>query len=1095
MVSPSHLKPTAASAIVITLAFVVLATVVIVALFTHVKSTLQISSSAPIRAESDILVRSAIEATISDFRMEMLAGAESMTDFTALSPMTIRRHWAMAPARSVSPNLPAAGYENLAKQSLNATAFYPGSSPSATFAANGPAKAAGTARASAINTATPSGNGRLISSSRWDLPVLASGTFPSNALPDWIYVTRGGIAESGSITVSADLSKTAISNTNTITGRYAYNVYNVGGLLDINSAGYPRAYATQAEQKGSLAWADLSAVGLSNDVIASLVNFRNAQTQSSYPGAVHYQSELGGFLAPLKSGNSSDGFFYTRQDMLRFFLSQFGVTKISALSDPQRASLSSFTEGSRFLAAPSWQPDSARATIVSLSSGGNKAYGTDNTVNPSITSLKVLSGKEFTRLRFSDPGTYTSPHTVQAKAGEPLVNSRFALDRLQMVSGTSGASADAIQQYFGLTLSSDKGHWTYNHTSSTSILTLNQVQAIPREPDMAELLKAAILAGSLGKTSGTNTLGGTSAYNRDTNIDYQVIQILANLIDQTKANNFPTEIQFDSRSFYGAQNLPYIARVRAFLARCLPDTTPLASNQPYTLVFLPEVWNPNAPNVGAVNGANNTPDQFRVVADTTGISYWVKAGPTSLDKQVTQSFDPADNNLIFSSSLACTEPVMLKNSTQATPSLTIPGVDSGLVGIRSNDTFTLTFTATSSVFGYALASPGITFGIEYHKPTDAAGVWHRYAERNVGNTAQGNSPTRGTTKSAGGRSGSAYYSEQENSTYFAIDPRTDRFSSFRIQEAVTNNGTLQTGAWQDSEVIRPDLGSGHGVGSGQSQEPNSALGWTRGQASLTTSPSTFGALATILQNTSSSATRYTDADGTLRPGDGGLANGSGVEGQMYLSGNTPSRPIILHRPFRSVAEMGYAFRDTPGRSLDFFSANSGDASLLDYFSVHEVPDNGLTSGRISANGPNYKVYQALLNNALIDEATGTTLDASGSRATTVAQALTTLTASSDGPLLNRRELVTRLMPALSIAGDSERIKRQREVYVRALADSLETRTWNFLIDLIVQTGRLPQGSGSLSNFRVNSERHVWVHLAMDRITGKVLNLSLEPVYE
>ncbi|TXI89596.1 MAG: hypothetical protein E6Q40_02060 [Cupriavidus sp.] len=67
--------------------------------------------------------------------------------------------------------------------------------------------------------------------------------------------------------------------------------------------------------------------------------------------------------------------------------------------------------------------------------------------------------------------------------------------------------------------------------------------------------------------------------------------------------------------------------------------------------------------------------------------------------------------------------------------------------------------------------------------------------------------------------------------------------------------------------------------------------------------------------------------------------------------------------------------------------------------------------------------------------------------------------------------------------------------MRALADSLETRTWNLLIDLIAQTGRIPNGKSAFADFRVESERHLWVHLSIDRVTGKILNLNVESVHE
>jgi len=52
-----------------------------------------------------------------------------------------------------------------------------------------------------------------------------------------------------------------------------------------------------------------------------------------------------------------------------------------------------------------------------------------------------------------------------------------------------------------------------------------------------------------------------------------------------------------------------------------------------------------------------------------------------------------------------------------------------------------------------------------------------------------------------------------------------------------------------------------------------------------------------------------------------------------------------------------------------------------------------------------------------------------------------------------------------------------------------------MIDLIAQTGQYPPGSTSLSQFVVTGERRYWLHVAIDRFTGKVVDQQLEPVFE
>ncbi len=89
-------------------------------------------------------------------------------------------------------------------------------------------------------------------------------------------------------------------------------------------------------------------------------------------------------------------------------------------------------------------------------------------------------------------------------------------------------------------------------------------------------------------------------------------------------------------------------------------------------------------------------------------------------------------------------------------------------------------------------------------------------------------------------------------------------------------------------------------------------------------------------------TGYVDNDGIQRIADSGLFVGSSSANLNPSTGNPFQRvadqPVVLNRPFNSVAEMGYAFRDDPWHSLDFFSAASADSGLLDLFSLHEGTD-------------------------------------------------------------------------------------------------------------------------------------------------------------
>ena len=302
-------------------------------------------------------------------------------------------------------------------------------------------------------------------------------------------------------------------------------------------------------------------------------------------------------------------------------------------------------------------------------------------------------------------------------------------------------------------------------------------------------------------------------------------------------------------------------------------------------------------------------------------------------------------------------------------------------------------------------------------------------------------------------------------------------------------------------------------------------------------------------------TYFADPDGVVRRAMGGYnSNTSGssstalmglpmapttplvVTGVTYNSPTTTSnRPIILHRPFRSVAELGYVFSDRPWKNLDFFSPESGDGALLDTFCINEDyrPD-ALTAGRVDLNTKQVPVLAALLAGAYRDEISTSPLgplaspiaenpSSSSSEAQTVAQALvtrTTSTASGKGPLFNIADLVGRLIPGQSTAAPvngataydgfpidlgnaytggassaNSVIQRFREASMRALSDAGQAGTWNLLIDVVAQSGRYPVNAAGLNDFLVDGERHYWVHVAIDRSTGQVIDEKVEVVNE
>ena len=105
-------------------------------------------------------------------------------------------------------------------------------------------------------------------------------------------------------------------------------------------------------------------------------------------------------------------------------------------------------------------------------------------------------------------------------------------------------------------------------------------------------------------------------------------------------------------------------------------------------------------------------------------------------------------------------------------------------------------------------------------------------------------------------------------------------------------------------------------------------------------------------------------------------------------------------------------------------------------------------------------------------------------------------------MVNKTELIT---PNLSVSSSRTGLmtdvsvglgnKEARECVVRAFSDACQTRTWNLLIDLIAQSGRYPPNANSLAGFVVEGETHYWIHVAIDRFTGQVLDKQIEVVNE
>ncbi|HEY0255987.1 MAG TPA: hypothetical protein VGC39_00990, partial [Candidatus Methylacidiphilales bacterium] len=286
---------------------------------------------------------------------------------------------------------------------------------------------------------------------------------------------------------------------------------------------------------------------------------------------------------------------------------------------------------------------------------------------------------------------------------------------------------------------------------------------------------------------------------------------------------------------------------------------------------------------------------------------------------------------------------------------------------------------------------------------------------------------------------------------------------------------------------------------------------------------------------------YVPVNGNTNPASTTVGLPMATTGGAAPATQNQSRPIVLNRPFRSVAELGCVFSDTPWRNLSMGTPESGAAPLLDVFCIQ--PDDSpspMVAGKVDLNTRQAPVLQALLAGSYEDEfanenaGTAQALaplaggDPSSSEAALVAKALiarTTSTSAGQGPLANISELVGKWSGAqvnASLGGISgpksytgfsddlttiygstgsqnnpskNNIERFREAALRPLASAGTVRVWNLLIDLVAQTGRFPPSAKSYSDFVVDGETRYWLHVAIDRQTGQVIDQQLEVVKE
>ena len=1282
-------------ALVLVLAFVVILTVLALAFLSRALLNQQISVSSSSRVKVDIFAQGALKTILGDLNDEIVAGSRQTVPGASGYTYTMSQIDGLTSYNNINiyiPNTPATVIPavslptsicntslgsstflipyapDLVKMSYSNQPFFPNSSSSPYEGVN----SAGVVvtpqpsnRACNVDTSVASLNGRSISPAIWNKALLLPKNTPSSTTdftpptadftnPDWVLVARdgsnpgsGGSTPTFGPTTNGTVNNRAQSNSKYVVGRYAYMIYDEGGLLDANAvgrpAGTPPSIAPNNQgynYQNSEAFVDLtqSPFSLSSTAINNLVGWRNyasAGTSGNFPSltptlTTYYNNILfnpagvsstnpfgfvTGFLTPAVNlvgssvaNNQTDRMFASRQQLIDFF-NACDTTSTSTLATCQNM-LQYLTHFSRDLEQPLIIPRPDRPKIVdkgypagaqnsqgnsespAASGGGNFGNDTDNPGDPFNGSANI-------------PYSYVNPDFLEVQAtlfGPPVTIKRFPLNRLALLtSSATGNGADLIYQYFGLKRSASatgdtsndavNSIWIYDHgpdpknlQTGGRILTIAEVAQLtpPRAPDFFEMLKGAISVGSLGRSAdpGLASTISQSEVLLDNDVDYQILQIGANLIDQYKADNLPTRITPSNNIsggtvgdfrvvFSGDEDLPYLYRLRAIPVLTTAPLFPLnryatsgPNNTNGTEIVVPEVWNPHMQNLN--DSSLTGPVKFRIwISGTVYTDTSMIDKPRPNETVTVQEPQGGTPSAPISWPIGQTWPTGTDPDTSATgndvinfqstpnavsttnfrqPTLLIDPSQYGINETGPNHPVTDYKGVTLAGFPYGIVywayntpqgvyvqsegtSPqttnGITVHLDYFNPSTSK--WVEYQ----------NIYTDTTNVEAG------YYRSYINSTnyqyghYSLYDPRTARWNMLGA-----NNGASYLSS-DPSTTGLPDTFTTQQDGTSQS---GTGL-WCYGPQSTAFDTSYNDPLPNAVyqgsfqQNFLSNG--HLDADGVNRPAMGLLASGTTGLPLAGPPNSNPtgwtSRPVILHRPFRSVAEMAYAFSGTPWTNIDFTNPSSGSANLLEAFCLNESDRaDGMVAGRVNLNTRQQPVLAALFNGAYVDEF-GSIPPIATTAAQSLAATLTSRTESTSlttglGPLESRAELVGRLVtggnsPTLASqptysgfvndrrtpsgtglnssldvssalsANNIPYINRWSESAIRGLADVGTARTWNLMIDIIAQTGQYPPNAASAANFQVEGQKRYWLHVAIDRFTGKIIDQQLEPVVQ
>jgi hypothetical protein len=1183
------------AALIIVLAFVVLFAGVGVAYLSRTIGDRQVAQGSLNQSTADQVAQSAMNNVIGDLRQEITFGSASPAPTVSVNGSTLKLYVPCVGCTTPTP-YPGWGCPNGTTTNLPILPiFFPSPAPGTTPAIPNlirrsvsndvipcPARSS---LASAVNsTVDASANGRSVSLARWNShymipggsnPITTGYAAPKYWAPDWVFVN--------------DQGATVINGPNaSVIGRYAYMLYDEGGLLDMNAAGYPSpTNVLQYGRKGSLAFTDLTGMSpfpLSAAATDSIVGWRNyasAQPSGTFPSLSFNTNSTNTYYNFILSdpGNIQLTNYFTNSALAYFdnaFLTTSKAPAVSRQTDQAFAQRQTLIKlGSAVAGTVNPLQYLGTFSRESFSKIPQWAPTTPDTINPNFQTLLVT-------------GAFTRNDGTSAAVGEYLVNRRFLLQRLNWLTykGPSASVANGgarnvvptafpplgdmdydlwlltrpdvnsirfgltstflqqgtaanILKYFGLVWDTTNERWNYvgdsgGSTPVDSIETfgVGGTQAATREPNFFELLQAGIINSSVGDAASSDP--ALPLVHQQSKM-LHILTIGANLIAQSRVDSYPVRIACTVNVGGTAKVMEALGTPRLpclnSLAICPVGVTQSVGGVNWFLV--PNLWDPlrdtwdlteaNAGNTG--NKPLSTPGYLRppVRITVTGNAGFGAAtasqsgsvNPTSITTfattasginlsltLVTGNSSFGRDGLLQSMRLGASD--ISGSVTSFTPTNSSSGFAWNDIVRPTNDTSTyrsdhfialrLSLPGTgipsgSSTNPVLILNPGFQMRMEYQSPN---GQWYPYS------FLQGNNETTTTI-------GNTNPSSPTNLCLAA------KFSTYGQPGGYTNPTIVNSGAatlWSDvtGALAHAPMFS---KSDPRSMRYNSLIGainfgnppMTVNSAGIIGSiwPSPYATPPPMTPSGFPIPTPTPNANpATL--GDN-IAAGAGANPYNELPAGDSWRPVMMNRPFRSVGEMAYAFRDQPFRTLSFSSANSPDAGLLALFSTNDYTDSsGTRGGVVNLNSRQAPALAAVLTNAITQENTPRNNNGTSPLPTPLASpaannVATSLTLSSmAAPVVSRAGLATLIANETGLGPTVP--KTQRESIARALGEVDQTRTWNLLIDVIAQSGRFPPNVTSLANgFVVNGEQRYWVHVAIDRFTGQVIDKQIEIVNE